>query len=160
MRATWITLVALPLLAAVGIGAGVTLAWDPYDTNALDIVGFNIYSGTSSRNYNQVTFVPGRLTTTGEVQVVSGAFYFFSIAATNEIGMESALSAEVVAPVHPPAPTVRGTNVVLLIPRLETSSNLVEWSPMPGQPMVIVATNAAEFFRANGLKIQGPLIQQ
>ena len=75
----------------------VTLAWnaDPATTNfQTNPVGYKLYVGFTSRNYNQATDV-GDATSASFSQLTSGDTYYFAVTAYNAAGIESPYSDEV-----------------------------------------------------------------
>lgn len=82
------------IMTATGpTGATATLAWDP--VNDPSIQGYNVYYGTSSRQYQ--TYANAGLTTTYTVaDLQPGTTYYFAVTAYNSAG-ESGYSDEVSA---------------------------------------------------------------
>jgi len=150
-------LAVLAMLAAWSAASiyTVTVGWDKYPD---EVAGFNLYAGTNSRSYHRVVFVPGWTNTSESIDVERNMVYYFAVTATNG-GLESAFSDELVFRVPPDAPTVSGHRVVLLIPLVESSVNMVNWRPYEMKPTVVIATNDAEVFRSVGLKIKEELQQ-
>ena len=86
-------------------GQTVTLRWDPVSDPL--IVGYRLYSGTTSRVYTQDIDV-GNTTSTLVSNLIAGQTYFFVVTAYNNVALESPPSNEVsyAVPASPPtAPT-------------------------------------------------------
>jgi hypothetical protein len=93
----------LPVLAIPPAGTGVMLAWDP--SSDPTVTGYNVYYGSSSRNYTNV--IPAGSATSATVSnLVSGVTYYFAATTYTATGLESDYSAEasysVPAPNAPP----------------------------------------------------------
>lgn len=73
--------------------ASVNLAWDP--SPDLDVTGYNLSYGPSSRNYTNVVDV-GDNTSFSLFGLVIGATYFMAVTAYNSLGVESPPSDEIV----------------------------------------------------------------
>ena len=86
--------ICLALIPSRSLAAGtVTLAWDPSSgTNV--IAGYNIYHGTASGTYTNVTSA-GTATTLSISNLVEGATYYFAATAVDVFGLESDYSTEV-----------------------------------------------------------------
>ena len=84
---------AVWLLSSLAQGSqSLTLSWNPSpDTN---VVGYNVYSGTSSGNYSSRISV-GNTTHATIVGLQEGYTYFFAVTAVNCVGQESLPSNEV-----------------------------------------------------------------
>ncbi len=83
-------MVAVPL--SVFGTQSVTLAWNPV-TNA-NVTGYNVYYGSASGNYTNVTSV-GNVTNATISGLTEGATYYFAATALNTLGLESTYSTEV-----------------------------------------------------------------
>jgi hypothetical protein len=87
-----IALLLVGFLPATAMAASVTLRWQHNQEN--DISGYNVYYGTSSRNYRAP--IPVGNTTSYEVDNLSeGMRYYFTVTATDTSGNESGYSSEV-----------------------------------------------------------------
>src|SRR5436190_19577487 len=99
-------ILALTWLASITrvVAGNVTLAWDP-DAD-LNVVGYRLYSGTTSGMYTQTTEV-GNVTAASVSNLASGNTYFFVVTAYNASAVESAPSNEVsyIASTSTPTPT-------------------------------------------------------
>ena len=73
-------------------GPSVTLAWSA--SPVASVIGYRLYQGQASQNYNTVTDAGGmtNLTITG---LVPGRTYYFSVTAYEADGIESAFSTEI-----------------------------------------------------------------
>ncbi len=84
---------ALVMFAQHAHGASVTLTWDP-NSPAENVVGYRLYYGTESRNYEFVID-----TTEETLKKISGLEkgqkYYFAVTALNEAGQESDFSEEI-----------------------------------------------------------------
>ncbi len=74
-----------------GRASNVTLGWDP-STDPM-VAGYNIYSGTASRNYTNLVNV-GTTTSVTVSNLVPGTTYYFAATTYTQAGLESAYSAE------------------------------------------------------------------
>lgn len=84
----------------------VTLAWDA--NPEIDILGYKLYMGTVSQEYSQ-TIDAGANTTFPVGSLEFGTTYYFAVSATNNAGVESELSSELIVTVAPPPlPLVAG----------------------------------------------------
>lgn len=70
----------------------VTLAWNPV-TNT-NVAGYNVYDGSASGNYTNVTSV-GNVTNATISGLTEGATYYFAITTLSTSGLESAYSSEI-----------------------------------------------------------------
>jgi hypothetical protein len=70
----------------------VTLAWNPV-TNA-NVAGYNVYDGSASGNYTNVTSV-GNVTNATISGLTEGATYYFATTTLSTSGLESACSSEI-----------------------------------------------------------------
>src|SRR5882724_8922454 len=99
-------ILALTWLASITrvVAGKVTLAWDP--DSDLNVVGYRLYSGTTSGVYTQTTEV-GNVTAASVSNLVNGKTYFFVVTAYGATAVESAPSNEVsyIAPTSTPTPT-------------------------------------------------------
>src|SRR6266446_704159 len=86
----------------------VTLAWDA--NTAPNIVGYRLYTGTTSGVYTQQIEV-GNNTSTSVSNLVDGTTYFFAVTDYNTSGVESAYSNQVsyTAPLATPTPPTTPT---------------------------------------------------
>lgn len=75
-----------------GATSSVTLAWNKSLTT--NVTGYRIYYGATTANYTN-SVVTGNVATNTVSGLVSGATYFFAIAAFNASGVLSALSNEI-----------------------------------------------------------------
>ena len=148
MRWVWIWLV---LAGASSLGADfVTLAWNASaETN---LVGYRVYAGTNSRQYQ--ICIPTALVTTQRVELPVRARWYFAVTATNAAGLESDFSNEVVWEPKPVAPVMQGEPWVRLTPVIERSTDLTNWLSVAGTPMWFPATNKQEFFTTRRLVIE------
>ena len=84
---------ALAICTQYAHGASVTLTWDP-NSPAENVVGYRLYYGTESRNYEFVID-----TTEETLKKISGLEkgqkYYFAVTALNEAGQESDFSEEI-----------------------------------------------------------------
>ena len=87
-------LIGLFLSAAIPAAAqNVTLAWSP-STNR-DVVGYNVYFGSASRNYTNSVDV-GNVTSATITGLVSGVTYYFAATTYDAAGNQSPYSSEIV----------------------------------------------------------------
>jgi len=156
---------SMPALTLPGADpfSSVILQWDP--SLDLEVVGYKIYYGTTSRNYTDVVAVGNVLTST-ITGLQSGATYYFAATAYDAFGNESDFSNEISRTVPTTAATLTPANGsagqfsfgVSGIPGLpyvvETSTNLVDWVAVRTNlaPFTFVETNPGQpgqkFFRA------------
>ncbi len=87
-------ILVLILAPAVAFSASVSLRWQA--NNEPDISGYNIYYGTSSRNYG-LPIPVGNATSHTVDNLTEGATYYFSVTARDTSGNESGYSSEVTA---------------------------------------------------------------
>ncbi len=82
----------LPFLTSAQTSGSITLSWGPSaDTN---VIGYNVYYGTSSRNYtNEISL--GNTTGTTISDLVGGVTYYFAATAFDSAGSESDFSNEI-----------------------------------------------------------------
>jgi hypothetical protein len=146
----WI-LTWLGLLMALLAGAeSVTVSWRANaETN---LVGYRVYAGTNSRAYHLC--IPTGLVTTQHVELPEPGRWFFAVTATNNVGRESAYSAEVVLEPKPETPVIDGEPWVKLSPVIERSTNMISWLAVTGAPTWFPATNGQEFFTTRRLEIE------
>lgn len=145
MTAILMLLTVLPVCAQ-----SVALAWDASPSPG--VVGYRIHCGT---NANLAAFVmEAGLTLTQAVVLPHPGQWFFAVTALHESGSESDFSNVVEWEAKPVAPLVHGETWVRLTPRLERSTNLVDWVSVTGEPTWFHATNALEFFRVQALTIE------
>lgn len=123
----------------------VSLSWDP--SNDPSVVGYRVYFGTASHNYSTVMDV-GNVTHASVPLPLAGATYYFAVTDYDQLGNQSDFSNEAVytAPAGATLSAVslangrfsfNVTNVNGSPCVIETSTNLINWSP--------VLTNAAPF---------------
>ncbi len=72
--------------------ASVTLAWDA--SSGPGIAGYRLYEGESTGTYTNIIDV-GNATIATVSNLVVGATYYFAVSAYDDVGLESALSAEI-----------------------------------------------------------------
>ena len=128
----------------------VTLAWDA--SPSPEVVGYRIYFGTNAGNYSFATNVG--LVLTQRVVLPHTGRWFFAATALDAHGAESPFSNQVEWEAKPVAPVVHDETWVRLTPVIERSTNLVTWSDFAGEPTLIHATNAMEFFATRRLEIE------
>lgn len=80
------------LFPSLGHSAQVTLAWD--SSQSLNVVGYKIYSGTSSGSYSQSTNV-GLTNSYAMTNLTEGKTYYFAATAIGTSGLESAYSNQI-----------------------------------------------------------------
>src|SRR6266478_5615993 len=99
-------ILALTWLASITrvVAGSVTLAWDA-DSDP-NVVGYRLYSGTTTGVYTQTTEV-GNALAASVSNLANGNTYFFVVTAYNATAVESAPSNEVsyIAPTSTPTPT-------------------------------------------------------
>ncbi len=116
LRPRWYDMIRLVgiLLSALAVvmpsfvfgSQSVTLAWDPV-TNA-DIAGYNVYYGSASQTYTNITSV-GNVTNATISGLVEGATYYFALTSLSTSGLESAFSAEISYTVPNAVPIIQVT---------------------------------------------------
>jgi hypothetical protein len=79
------------ICTAISYAAQVTLEWDA--NSELDIAGYNVYYGNSSRDYD-VTLDVGNLTSVTIADLIDNGIYYFAVTAYNTEGYESGYSSE------------------------------------------------------------------
>jgi large repetitive protein len=97
----------LSLAGLTAHGAEIALAWDPTTvyadgTPATNIVGYKVYAGPASRNYNSCIDV-GNATTSRIAGLPDATTYYLAVTTYNVASNESAFSGEVVWSNAPPA---------------------------------------------------------
>ncbi len=80
----------------------VEIAWQPPTANSdstplSDLAGYNLYYGSTSRQYTHSVQIPSAGITTYVVESLPSGTYYFAIAAYNASGVESSPSSEVTA---------------------------------------------------------------
>jgi len=136
----------------------ITLAWDA--STDPTIVGYNVYYGSTSREYTNNISV-GQNTTVTISNLAGGVPYYFAATAMNSIGLESTFSSEVTYIPKTTAPTqlllswAPQTNSVTLY----QSTDLLVWRPLTnisGLTGSLPVSNqpGAQFFMATS---SGPL---
>jgi hypothetical protein len=128
----------------------VKLCWNPSPGEG--VVNYRIYYGTNSGCYSSATNAGLALTQT--VVLPHSGRWFFAATALDADGYESDFSNEVGWEVKPAPPVVHGETWVRLVPVLQRSTNLVDWSPLAGEPTLLPATQAQEFFTLRELQIE------
>ena len=98
-------LVATTPLSVLGTQS-VTLAWNPV-TNA-NVAGYNVYYGSASGNYTNVTSV-GKVTSATISGLTQGTTYYFATTTLSTSGSESAYSSEISYTVPNAAPGIQVT---------------------------------------------------
>jgi hypothetical protein len=145
----------------------ITLAWDA-PTNS-DISGYNLYYGSASEIYTNVTFV-GNVTNATLSYFTSGDTYYFAATTLGTNGLESVYSSEVsytVPQIIKPiiGPTIIGTMTIPIIPYQYNflsnpfdngTNNLTSLLPNPPfESMVVYLTNGVNlqsvFYEGNGI---------
>ncbi|HUA38790.1 MAG TPA: fibronectin type III domain-containing protein, partial [Candidatus Sulfopaludibacter sp.] len=106
----------------------VTLGWNPA-TNA-NVAGYNIYYGSASGNYTNLTFV-GNVTNATIAGLAQGATYYFAATTLGTSGLESGYSSEVSYTVPSTVPVLQVTPGsigygTLLVGTSETNSFTVQ----------------------------------
>ena len=89
----------IDVLAASATTGSATLSWtiptvNTNGTPATNLAGYHIYYGTSPDALNTVIDVPGAQTTEYEISNLSSGTYYFTVAAYNSAGVDSADSNE------------------------------------------------------------------
>jgi hypothetical protein len=117
----------------------VTLAWDP--NLAPGIVGYRLYSGTSSGVYTQSIEV-GNVSSAALSALQVGRSYFFAVTDYNSVGQESAFSNEVsyLVPGATPSPTPKPTSTPVATPTPKPTS-----SPTAGPAQMISPSPGSKF---------------
>lgn len=128
----------------------VTLAWDASPSPG--VVGYRIHFGTNANSYAFVT--NAGLTLTQAVILPHPGRWFFAATAVDGNGIESDFSNVVEWEAKPVAPVVQSETWVRLTPVIERSTNLVDWVSATGEPTLVPATNAMEFFTTRRLLIE------
>jgi hypothetical protein len=80
----------------------IPLSWDA--SSSLAVVGYRVYYGTTSGNY-ETSIVVGNVTSNTVSGLASGVTYFFAVTAYTAAGLESAFSSEI--SVVPGLPTLQ-----------------------------------------------------
>jgi hypothetical protein len=147
----------------------ITLAWSPA-TNA-DLAGYNVYYGSASHTYTNITSV-GNVTNATISGLVEGGTYYFAATALSTAGLESGYSAEVSYSVPTALPAVQlqvtpAKQFILTITgtightyNIQASQNLITWRVIgsvtvgAGGSSNFTDTNAASFSK-RFYRIQG-----
>jgi hypothetical protein len=148
-RITWIVVAWLTALLTFG-AESVRVSWDASRSN--DVVGYRVYYGTNSGAYSFEVNAGDALSQA--IVLPQRGRWFFAVTAYNTNLVESDFSNEVQYESKPQAPLVYGESVVRVTPIIECSTNLVDWSPVLGEPTFFPATNSAGFFRTARLTIE------
>ncbi len=130
-----------------GFAKSVTLAWDP--STDPTVAGYNIYCGSSSRNYTNITDAGVRTSVTMS-NLVPGATYYFAATTYTLSGLESDYSAETAYAVpittNPPPINLPTIDAIPDISINENSGprtvNLTGISAGAGNPAQFLAVNA------------------
>ena len=128
----------------------VTLVWDASPSPG--VVSYRIHFGTNGANYCFVT--NAGLTLTQAVVLPHPGRWCFAATAVDGSGIASDFSNVVEWEAKPVAPVVQSETGVRLTPVLERSTNLVHWASWPGEPTLVRATKAMEFFTTRRLLIE------
>ena len=136
--------------AVVSPAQTVMLSWNP--SPSAGVVNYRIYFGTNSGCYSSVTNAGLALTQT--VGLPHLGRWYFAATACDAAGNESDFSNEAVYVAKPAPPVLHGQTWVRLVPVLQRSTNLVDWSPFVGEPTLLPATQAQEFFTLRELQIE------
>jgi hypothetical protein len=128
----------------------VALSWDP--STSAHVVNYRIYYGTNAGCYCSVTNVG--LVLSQKLVLPHGGRWFFAATAVDANGNESDYSNEAVRETKPAPPVLHAETWVRLVPVLQRSTNLVNWSPFAGEPTLLPATKAQEFFTLRELQIE------
>ena len=158
------------LSATIPPGQNVTLAWSPV-TNA-NLAGYNVYYGSASHTYTNITSV-GNVTNATISGLVEGGTYYFAATALSTAGLESGYSAEVPYMVPDPAlPQVKlqvtpAKQFILTVTgtightyNIQASQDLITWTVIgtvtvgAGGSSNFTDTNAASFSK-RFYRIQG-----
>lgn len=142
--------VLISFSAVVSPAQTVRLSWDP--SPSAGVVNYRIYFGTNSGGYTSVTNAGLALTQT--VGLPHPGRWYFAATACDAAGNESDFSNEAVYVAKPAPPVLHGETWVRLVPVLQRSTNLVDWSPFVGEPTLLPATQAQEFFTLRELQIE------
>ena len=138
------------MCAMFGRAQSVTLAWDA--SPSPDVVGYRVYFGTNAGIYLFST--NAGLSLTQSVVLPHTGRWCFAATAVDANGMESPFSNMVEWEAKPRSPVVHDETWVRLIPVIERSTNMVDWTSFPGEATWIHATNAMEFFATKRLLIE------
>ena len=138
------------LVALLAAAESVTVAWRA--NSETNLVGYRVYAGTNSRAYH--ICIPTGLVTNQIMVLPESGRWFFAVTATNNVGRESAYSAEVVLEFPPAPPVVHGEAWVRVAAVIERSTNAVGWLTVTGAPTWFPATNGQEFFTTRQLIIE------
>lgn len=146
----------LSLQLPVHAAQSILLTWNP--SQATNVAGYKVYSGTNSGSYSTVTTV-GNTTSAVISGLITGQTNYFAASSYDSAGNESALSEEVVyvAPVVPATLeqaaqadgnfefTVSGATGEKYV--VEASSDLTSWAPVATNtvPFTFVDTDASSF---------------
>ena len=115
-------------------GTMVTLAWNP--NSEIDLAGYRVYYGNSSRTYGAMIDVGNR--TTFQVPSLSpGVTYYFAVTAYNTTNMESGFSNEVFTTIDQPGVAITSMSaslqwfgVVLLATSSENASAVFRYKEL------------------------------
>ncbi len=109
--------------------SSVTLAWNP--STSTDVSGYNVYYGGASQTYTNMRSV-GTVTNATISGLLQGSTYYFSVTATDSMGLESPKSNEVsyTVPITNSVSTTSGNTAPII-------------SSVPNQTLTAGATSAA-----------------
>jgi hypothetical protein len=107
-----------------GFAGDVSLAWDASESE--DTVGYNVYFGNSSRNYDTPIDV-GNQTSYTFVNLAGGTYYF-AVTAYDSAGNESIYSNEVQAVVSPPPDTTPPVIGSIGSSSITTTGAMISWT--------------------------------
>ena len=107
-----------------GFAGDVSLAWDASESE--DTIGYNVYYGNSSRNYDAPIDV-GNQTSYTFSNLAAGTYYF-SVTAYDSAGNESIYSNEVQAVISPPPDTTPPVIGSIRSSNITTSGATISWT--------------------------------
>lgn len=128
----------------------VRLDWEP--SPSVGVTHYRIYFGTNAHAYTLETNAGLKLEQV--VVLPHPGRWYFAATACDAAGNESEFSNEAVHEARPAPPVLHGETWVRLVPVLQRSTNLVDWSPFVGEATLLPATQAKEFFTLRELHIE------
>lgn len=119
----------LTLKSVAVLPGTLTLAWDP--SSDPTVVGYRLYQGTASQQYNTMADLGSNLTAV-VFNLVAGTTYYFAVTAYDSAGLESAFSGEISYTMPTSAPSSPGKQLQLSISQNNSGQAVLRGIGAPG----------------------------